>query len=225
MPAITPNSSSSVPTRSRVESFLEKHDPVRARLVFALDATASRQPTWDTAAKLQGEMFGAAATVGNLSCQLVYYRGYNGECRTSPWFDSAQSLGSAMNKIICMAGHTQIEKVLRHAAREHAKASIAALIFIGDACEEQESDLYAAARELPVPTFFFQEGNSDLVAGIFGKIAEITKGAVVQFDTSSATKLADLLKAVAVFATGGITALEAQKSAAAQLLLTHLKKK
>jgi hypothetical protein len=129
-----------------------------------------------------------------------------------------------MNQIICMAGYTQIEKVLRHAAREHAKAPVAALIFIGDACEEEESVLYAAARELSMPTFFFQEGNSDLVAGIFGRIAEITRGAVAQFDSGSAAKLADLLKAVATFATGGIRALEAQKSEAARLLLTQLKK-
>jgi hypothetical protein len=220
MQAIT-KTSSAAPTRSRVEAFIEKHDPVRPRLMFALDATASRQPTWDTAAKLQGEMFGAAA---NLACQLVYYRGYNGEYRASPWFDNAKALGEAMNKIICMAGHTQIEKVLRRAAREHAKAPVAAVIFVGDACEEDERDLHAAARQLQAPVFIFQEGRSDLVKGIYGRIAEITKGAVVQFDSGSAAKLADLLKAVAAFATGGVKALEAQKSEAAQLLLSQLKK-
>jgi hypothetical protein len=199
-------------------------DPPRARLVFALDATASRQPTWDNAAVLQGQIFAAAATAGDLSCQLVYYRGYNAECRASQWFDSAKALGDAMNKITCMAGHTQIEKVLKHAMREHAKAPIAALILISDACEENENDLYAAARELPVPCFVFQEGRSDLVASIYGRIAEITKGAVAQFDSTRATKLADLLKAVAAFAAGGIKALEAQKSAAATLLLTQMKK-
>jgi hypothetical protein len=213
-----------VPTRPRVEEFFAKHDPVRARLIFALDATASRQPTWDQAAVLQAQMFAAAATAGNLSCQLVYYRGYNGECRATQWFDSPKALGEAMNKIVCMAGHTQIEKVLKHAAREHAKTPIAALILISDACEESESALYTAARELTVPCFVFQEGHSDLVAGIYNRIAEITQGAVAQFDSSSATKLADLLKAVAAFAAGGIKALEAQKSAAATLLLAQMKK-
>ena len=224
MSNMTSTSSSAVPTRSRVESFLEKHDPPRARLVFALDATASRQPSWDRAAQLQGEMFGAAEKVGHLSCQLVYYRGYNGECCATQWFENAKSLGNAMNQIICMAGHTQIEKVLRHAAKEHAKTPIGAVIFVGDACEEEESDLYAAARELSVPVFLFQENNSDVVAGIFGRIAEITKGAVAQFDSNSAAKLADLLKAVAAFAAGGLKALAAQKSDAAQLLLSQLKK-
>jgi hypothetical protein len=222
MTALTP----AIPTphKQHLDKFFERVDPKRARLIFALDATASRQPSWDTAAQLQGEMFQAPAAAGNLSCQLVYYRGYNGETHASQWFESAKALGDAMNKITCMAGHTQIEKVLQHAAREHAKAPIAALILISDACEENENDVYAAARALPVPCFVFEEGRSDLVAGIYSRIAEITKGAVAQFDSSSAAKLADLLKAVAAFATGGIKALEAQKSPAATLLLTQMKK-
>ena len=40
-----------------VEAFFARVNPVRSRLIFALDATASRQPTWDTAAQLQAEMF------------------------------------------------------------------------------------------------------------------------------------------------------------------------
>jgi hypothetical protein len=218
---VAPSASSVTTGRSRVDQFLARHTP--SRLIFALDAAASRQPTWDQAAKLQGEMFAAAASAGNLSCQLVFYRGHNGQCSASQWFDSAKSLGDAMNKIVCMAGETQIEKVLRHTAKEHAKAPIAALVLISDACEEREENLYAAARELPVPVFIFQEGYSDLVAGIYGRIAEITKGAVVQFDASSAAKLVDLLKAVAVFATGGLTALADQNTEAARLLLTQIK--
>jgi hypothetical protein len=220
MTAITPT----VPTRAHLDKFFERVDPKAARLIFALDATASRLPTWDQAAVLQAQMFEAAAAAGKLSCQLVYYLGYNGECRASQWFDNARGLGDAMNKITCMAGHTQIEKVLHHAVREHAKAPIAALILISDACEESEDALYAAARELPVPVFVFQEGRSDLVADIYGRIAEITKGAVAQFNSDSAAKLADLLKAVAAFASGGIKALAAQKTEAATSLLTQLKK-
>src|SRR4051812_28280836 len=58
-------------------------DP-RPRLVFALDATASRQPTWDLACGVQGEMFATAAEVGGLCVQLVYFRGFD-ECRASRW--------------------------------------------------------------------------------------------------------------------------------------------
>jgi hypothetical protein len=213
-----------MPTRSRIDELLDKLDPPKARLIFALDATASRQPTWDQAAVLQAEMFEAAASIGNLHCQLVYYRGYNGECRSSQWFNNAKLLSDAMMKITCLAGHTQIEKVIKHAVREHAREPIAGLILISDACEEVASDLYAAAHELTAPVFLFQEGRSDLVAGVYTRIAEITKGAVAQFDNVSAGKLVDLLKAVAVFATGGVTALAAQRTKAATLLLSQMKR-
>src|SRR3954449_13183017 len=56
----------------------------RGRLLFALDATMSRQPTWDTACHLQAEMFREAAAIGGLDIQLIYYRGFN-ECRASSW--------------------------------------------------------------------------------------------------------------------------------------------
>src|SRR5918997_3743051 len=79
----------------------------RAQLVFALDATMSRQPTWDLACKLQSEMFDAAGTVGGLSVQLVYFRGI-GECRASAFVANAAALRELMVKIDCRGGHTQI---------------------------------------------------------------------------------------------------------------------
>jgi len=209
------------PASKRVDDFLAKFDPVKPRVVFCVDATASRQPTWDSAAMLQAQMFHAA---GDISAQLVYFRGWNGEVRASQWFDNPAALADAMSKITCVAGHTQIEKTLKHAAREHAAKPIAALILISDSCEEEESALYAAARKLPVPVFMFQEGRSEVVAGIYARIAEITGGALAQFDSSSAAKLGELLKAVAVYATGGLKALEAQNGAAARLLLTQIRK-
>ena len=54
------------------------------RLVFALDATMSRQPTWDMACALQADMFREAASIGSLDIRLVYYRGFN-ECRATGW--------------------------------------------------------------------------------------------------------------------------------------------
>ena len=48
----------------------------RGRLVFAMDATASREPSWDRAAAIQGEMFEVTAALGGLDVQLVFYRGY-----------------------------------------------------------------------------------------------------------------------------------------------------
>ena len=53
----------------------------------------SRQPTWDTACRLQADMFREAAAIGGLDVQLVYYRGL-GECRASRWVSRGAS-GSA----------------------------------------------------------------------------------------------------------------------------------
>jgi hypothetical protein len=209
------------PASKRVDDFLAEFDPVKPRIIFGVDATASRQPTWDSAAMLQAQMFHAA---GNISAQLVYFRCWNGETRASQWFDNSAALADAMSKITCVAGHTQFEKVLKHAAREHAAKPIAALILISDSCEEEESALYAAARKLPVPVFMFQEGRNELVASIYARIAEVTGGALAQFDSSSAAKLSELLRAVAVFAQGGVKALEAQGGAAARLLLAQIRK-
>ena len=73
-----------------IKAFLEKvaATPVRqsgsgpGRLIFALDATASREPTWDHACHIQGEMFRETALLGGLEIQLAYYRGF-GEFRAS----------------------------------------------------------------------------------------------------------------------------------------------
>ena len=224
MSNITTTPSSSVPTPAHLEKFFARIDPVRARLIFALDATASRQPTWDTAAQLQGEMFATVAANGNLDVQLVYFRGY-GECVASRWLSDAASLAAVMSRIDCRAGHTQIKKVLTHARREHAREKIGALVVVSDACEEVPADLYAEAHELGgVPVFMFQEGSNESVAEVYGQIARISGGAYCKFDSGAAQRLADLLKAVAAFAAGGIQALADQKTEAARLLLTQIKK-
>ena len=213
-----------IPTRAHLANFLARVNPMRGRLILAVDATASRQPTWDTAAQLQAQMFETVAAIGGLDVQLVYYRGYQ-ECVASWWKSDAKSLAAVMSRVICAAGHTQIRRVLAHAHKENAREKISALIIVSDACEEVPVDLYAEARELNgVPIFLFQEGNDEHVGGIYAEIARITGGAHCNFDAGAAQRLADLLKAVAAFAAGGIRALADQKTAAARLLLTQIKR-
>jgi hypothetical protein len=175
------------------------------------------------ATKVQAEMFAAVGAIGGLDVQLVHFRGLD-EFGAANWVSDPQALTAMMRKITCDAGSTQIEKVLRHARQENAKQKIAGLIFVGDACEELAYHLYAHAAELGVPAFLFQEGSDPRVADIFRKITSMTGGAYAKFDASAATRLADLLKAVAAYAAGGIKALSAQKSAAATLLLTQINK-
>jgi len=217
--------SPAIPKRAPLEAFFARVNPHHGRVILAIDATASRQETWDAASHLQAQMFETIATIGTLEVELVYYRGY-GECVASGWKSDAHSLAGVMTGIKCASGHTQIGKVLAHARRESARDQVNALIIVSDACEEVPADLYAAARELagmPV-VFMFQEGDDPHVAEIYSEIAKRTGGAHCKFDAAAAQRLADLLKAVAAFATGGIRALADQQTTAARLLLTQIKR-
>ncbi len=181
----------------------------RGRLIFSLDATMSRQPTWDTACRLQADMFREAAAVGGLDVQLVYYRGL-GECRASRWVSAADRLGELMEGIDCRGGHTQIGKILAHARRETERAKVQALVFVGDAMEEPIDHLCAAAGELGllgIPAFMFQEGHDPVAEQAFREIARLTRGAYCRFDPGAAGELAELLRAAAAYAAGGLQAL------------------
>jgi hypothetical protein len=198
----------------------------RGRLVFALDATMSRQPTWDLACRLQGEMFAAAATIGGLAVQLVYFRGFN-ECRSSQWVSDPQALTDLMVRISCRGGRTQIARVLGHARSEAERTPLKALIYVGDAMEEGIDELCSLAGELGllgVKAFMFHEGHDPSTAQAFREIARLTGGAYVSFDAGAAQTLAGLLRAAAAYASGGIDALSrlAARDTAARRLLTSM---
>jgi hypothetical protein len=182
----------------------------RGRLLFALDATASRQPTWDRAAHLQAEMFQEAAALGGLEIQFCFYRGF-GEFRASPWLARSEPLLRMMTSVFCLAGKTQIGKVLQHAINEARRRPLAALVFVGDCFEEDVDRIGALAGELGllgVRAFVFHEGGDPLAAFAFQQIARLSGGAYCRFDAGSAQALRDLLRAVAAFAAGGLPALE-----------------
>lgn len=203
--------------KAEVEAFLRqvaamptaKPASGRGRLVFAMDATASREPSWDRACRIQGEMFEATSGLGGLDVQLVFYRGFS-ECKASRWLSGAVDLHRAMRQVFCIGGETQICRVLRHAIKETTKQKINALVFVGDAMEEQLDELCAAAGELGilgVPVFLFHEGNDAAVGHAFQEIARLTRGAYSRFDAGSADQLRALLGAVAAYAAGGRQAL------------------
>lgn len=195
------------------------------RLVLALDATMSRQPTWDLACRLQAQMFDAVGKTGSLDVQLVYFRGF-GECRASRFVRDTESLKDLMTRIDCRGGHTQIGKVLSHTLKERDKGKVDALVYIGDAMEEDIDDLSEKAGRLGLhgtPVFCFQEGHDRTAEAAFREIARLSKGAWFRFDASSADTLARLLSAVAVYATGGLGALEARGRAEDRLMIEHLK--
>ncbi|HZZ62828.1 MAG TPA: VWA domain-containing protein [Roseiarcus sp.] len=199
----------------------------RGRLIFALDATMSRQPTWDLAQALQAKMFQTAANLGGLEVQLVYYRGLH-ECRASRFVSGGQGLAELMSRIDVRAGETQIRRVLAHAREEAKRAKVGALVFIGDAMEESPDALAGLAGELAlqgVKAFMFQEGHDPATRRTFSDIARLTGGAYSAFDAGAAGRLEALLRAAAAYAAGGHAALarEAEADPAARLLLSQMR--
>src|SRR5262245_5900300 len=200
----------------------------RGRLIFAMDATMSRQPTWDLALGLQADMFRAVKEVGGLDVQLVYFRGF-GETRASKWVSDPEALARLMTRVSCQGGYTQIRKVLAHARRESEQNKVDAVVYVGDCMEEDIDGLCQRAGALGLlgtPIFLFQEGDDQKAERAFKEIARLTRGAYSHFDFGSARQLRQLLAAVAVYATGGHKALRdycgATNSDAAIRLLEQL---
>tara|TARA_B100000965_G_scaffold143462_1_gene119498 strand:+ start:298 stop:1017 length:720 start_codon:yes stop_codon:yes gene_type:complete len=204
--------------RAEIDAFLDKvaKAPVQAtaggrgRLMFGMDATASRRPTWDRAARLQGEMFLVTRELGGLDVQLAFFRGF-GEFKVSKWTADAGELARLMTGVDCLAGETQIGKLLKHAINETRRRKVNAVVYVGDCCEEDVDALGKSAGELGllgVPVFMFHEGAEPIAGFAFQQIAKLSGGAYCSFDTASADTLKELLSAVAVYAAGGRLALE-----------------
>jgi len=221
---------------SAIESFLADAKalaPVapsadRGRLVFALDATLSRQPMWDLACGVQAQMFETASSIGGLDVQLLYFRGF-GECRASRWVGEPKALTGLMSGIDCRGGHTQIGRALGHIRKEAKAGRVDAFVFVGDAFEESVDDVCAVAGELGlvgVKGFVFQEGRDPVAERAFREIARLTGGAYERFDASAPDTLAGLLRAAAAYASGGDAGLArlASRDAQAKRLLTAMKR-
>ncbi|RAH98140.1 hypothetical protein DLJ53_25820 [Acuticoccus sediminis] len=233
-PARTADQAPAASSRGEIDAFLARASATapstgggRGRLIFALDATMSRQPTWDRACHIQAEMFAEAASVGGLDMQLIYFRGF-GECRASKWISDGIRLGEMMTRIDCRAGRTQISKVLARALEETRKQPVQALVYVGDAMEENIDLLGERAGQLgllKVPIFIFQERRDPSATRAFAEMARLSNGAHLTLDGAASAELAKLLKAVAVYAAGGRKALadrSARGDGGARLLLEKL---
>lgn len=227
--ATTPASSRS--SSGDIEAFLKAARSIipatksHGRLVFALDATMSRQPTWDIACDLQSAMFDAAGKDGKLAIQLLYFRGFN-ECRASHFVSETGALKDLMVRIDCRGGQTQISKVFSHILKENKRERVNAAVFIGDAMEETVDMLAHKAAELGmhgVPVFMFQEGHDPKTEAAFKEFARLSRGAWFRFDRSAPATLARLLSSVAVYATGGFKALEKRGTREDRLLIENLR--
>ena len=194
-----------------------------------MDATMSRQPSWDLALELQADMFKAVKAVGGLDVQLVYFRGFN-ECQASKWVGDPDALARLMRQVSCHGGFTQISKVLSHARRESAAAKVNALVYVGDCMEEDVDQLAQLAGELGLigmPVFLFQEGpRRRRPSAPSGKSPGSRAAPIARSMRARRRQLRELLTAVAVYAAGGRKALkdfsEETKSGAALRLLEQL---
>ncbi len=219
-----------------VSAFLDKLRAVptpattgnRGKLIFAMDATMSRQASWDRALSIQAEMFAETGRIGGLDVQLVYFRGFN-ECRASKWVSEPKELAKLMTTVECRGGNTQIGRTLAHVKKEIARNKVNAVIYVGDAMEENIDVLCQSAGEigmLGTPMFVFQEGQNRDAEIAFKEMAKLSRGAYFKLNERSAHMLGELLSAVAVYAAGGKAALIAHaksKGGSSNLLLSQLK--
>ena len=181
----------------------------QGRLIFAVDATASRQPAWDRACHLQAEMFLATRDLGGIAVQLAYWRGFQ-EFAATPFLTDAADLARRMSGVTVLGGQTQLGRCLQHALNETRRERVNALVVVGDALEEDVDAVCHLAGQLGLhgcPVFCFQEGRERMAELGFRQVAKLSGGAWAPFDTASAETLRELLRAVAVFAAGGHAAL------------------
>ena len=207
--------SKAVSSKSDVQQFLTKVAALPntggdARLIFSMDATASRQSTWDVASQLQSDMFMSAQSLGGLNVQLCYFRGF-GEFFSSDWQSNSDEILRIMSSIQCQAGATQLHRLLEHVVAENQIKKIKCVIYIGDAMEENIDLLAQLAGKLGllnIPLFMFQERSDSVAKAAFQELSRLSGGAYSQFDSASAEQLKELLRAVAIYAAGGLKALQ-----------------
>jgi len=183
--------------------------PIESRIIFGMDATASREPTWDQASQIQHEMFAAVQSNQRLAVQLCFYSGFR-ELKASRFCHSATELQNLMSKVRCKGGHTQIGRLLKHALKVSRTDTLKAILFVGDAIEESVDDLCNQAGLLglkQIPLFIFHEGRDVAVERTFRAMTKLSGGAYAPFDLASPNQLKRLLAGAAAYATGGSAAL------------------
>jgi hypothetical protein len=194
----------------RVPASAPDASTARGRLLFCMDATASREPTWDQASRIQGDMFVAAEKLGGLAVRLAFYRGFD-EFKVSKWASSGVELARLMSRVDCLAGQTQIARSLAFAADEASTSRLHAMVLVGDAFEEDIESIGPGAGRLGllgVPVFAFQEGNDPAATRAFRQIAKLSGGRHCTFSSTSPDELRRLLGAVAAYAAGGAAAMD-----------------
>lgn len=170
-------------------------------------------------------LFDVAREDEALAIQLCYFRGVM-EFNASPWMTESAPLLDALDAVYCQGGATQIERLLKHSLDEYrGNTSIKAIVYVGDAVEENPETLNALAVKCRLarrPLLLFQEGRDATASRSFASMAALSNGAHVQLDDASGDRLRELLKSAVRFVVGGRKALRGSNTESDKLLLTKL---
>ena len=194
-------------------------------LLIAFDATASRQNMWETAKKVQSELFQTATETAHITAKIGYFRGHE-ECRISKAHNNADQIVNLMNSVKCQAGGTQLGKLLKHSQTSKQDA----VIYTGDTIDPVEDfeHLKNLASEQPAPWYIIHDQSNHPGKEAFSnfqQLAKLTGGAAMSYGKESAereTSLKETFAAIAALSTGGLKALSAQKTEPALRLLASL---
>ncbi|XPJ79405.1 hypothetical protein ACNSPR_31120 [Klebsiella pneumoniae] len=195
---------------SREELIAAATKPRTPRLVFAIDATASRRPAWEEAQRITDALF--EALPGELEIALAVHSGGTVQMFSSFSTDVAHFRDKARG-VTCRGGHTKLVSLMRQTLDHQG---VKAFLYIGDCFEENSAEAYDLADAMAlrgVKAFMFHDDATGGTAhrDIFAEIARRTGGALIDFRSWSQQELREIFAAVAVLAVGGVRLLEQRR--------------
>jgi hypothetical protein len=205
----------------------ETGKPARPRLVFAVDATASREPAWAAARQVTDAL--VKALPGALDVALAVHGGSRVHTFTA-FTSDANTLRDQAAGVACRAGLTRLLPILAASLKQPA---VRVVIYIGDVFEESvpQARRLADAMGQQGIRLIVMHDTADAAARqdaeVFWDLAKRTGGCVLPFNASASGRLRDLLSAVAIYAVGGEKLLRERRHdlPGAALLLEHLGKR
>lgn len=192
----------------------------RPRLVFAVDATASRSATWASAQTITDRMFDAIP--GALDVALEVHGG--GNVHTFTGFSAdLHEFRKRASRVRCTSGHTRLVDLMQ---RTLDAGGVRVMSYIGDAFEESADEAFELAdrfKHFGIKAVILADQADVSTMLIFEEIARRTGGAVLDFRSGDLDLMGEVLAGVAALAVGGRGMLESNSSKGSQLLLGCLK--
>jgi hypothetical protein len=205
----------------------DTHAPARPRLVFAVDATASREPAWAAARQVTDAL--VKALPGELDVALAVHGGSRVHTFT-PFTNDPSTLRDHAAGVTCQAGLTRLLPILSAGLKA---PSVRVVVYIGDVFEESLAhgrllaDTMGRQSIRLIVLHDTVDPGARRDAEVFWDLARRTGGCVLPFDANAPGRLRDLLSAVAVYAVGGEKLLRERRHTlpGAVALLEHLGKR